>query len=404
MFPASRLPDLGFLAFAGIAAMGSKFLITRQNRHLLNPAAIGALVAGLLGYSAAWWVATPVLLPFLLVAAYLVVRKTRRERLFALYVLVVMAARIGFAYGQGTVDVLGIAWETLASWPAIFLGAFMLTEPLTLPAERQWQSIEAATVGLLSVIPFQIGALASSPELALIVGNVLSACVSPKRLMRLTLVKKTETAPGLWDFAFASDVTPRFEPGQYLEWTLPHAKPDSRGNRRTFTVASSPTEPHVHLGVRIPSEKPSSFKRALSELKPGDRVFGSNLLGEFTMPKRNVPMAWIAGGIGVTPFRAMAQHIVDRGEQRDVVLYYACRTEADFAYRDVFEGAAPLGLRLVCLTDFLTADRIKNDTPDYASRLWYLSGPPMMVDSYKKLLRSIGVSKKMIRTDYFPGY
>lgn len=397
LFPASSVRDLGFLAFASVAAMGSKYVIVRHNRHLLNPAAFGAFAVGLLGYGAAWWVTTSMMLPFLAVAAYLVVKKTRRAELFFLYVATVVLAR--FAFPPSTV------WETLSAWPVVFFGAFMLTEPLTLPTDRGWQRVEAVVVGLLTVIPFQIGTIATSPELALILGNILSAFVSPKRLLRLTLVNKTELAPGLWDFAFASDVPPRFEPGQYLEWTLPHEKPDARGNRRTFTLASAPTEPHVHLGARIPAEGASTFKRSLSALNPGDRLVGSNLLGDFTLPKEtNVPLAWIAGGIGVTPFRSMAQDMVDRNVSRDVVMFYACRTDADFAYRDVLERAGTFGLRLVCLTDHLTAERVATDVPDFAARTWYLSGPPTMVDAYKKLLRSMGVAKQKIRTDYFPGY
>ncbi len=407
LFPATDAAGIAFLTFASVAAMGSKYLITRHNRHFLNPAAVGAVAVGLIGYGAAWWVATAPMLPFVAIAAYLVVKKVRRGELFLIYVATVVLARIIFwlSLGAWPFAVPVMLWETLSSWPVLFFAAFMLTEPLTLPADRGWQRIEAFAVGVFSVIPFHIGPLASTPELALLMGNVLSACVMPKRLLRLTLAEKTEVAPGLWDFAFTPDVPARFEPGQYFEWTLPHANPDSRGNRRTFTVASSPAEPHVHLGVRIPAQKASSFKTALGGLSVGDHLAGSNVLGDFILPKdTDVPLAWIAGGIGVTPFRSMAQDMVDTRTTRNVVMFYACKTDADFAYRDVFTRAEPHGLRPIYLTDLLSADRITSDVPDFASRLWYLSGPPVMVDAYKKLLRSMGVQKKNIRTDYFPGY
>lgn len=418
LFPARSWNDLWFLAFAAVAAIGSKYVLTRHNRHVFNPAALGAFVVGLLGYGSAWWVASPVMLPFVAVGAFLALRKVRRWPLFGVYAVAVLIGRLAFALGDGTVDLVGLAWDTAASWPIVFFGAFMLTEPLTLPADRDWQWTEAAAVGLLSVIPFQFGWVTSTPELALLAGNALSAAVSPKRLLRLTLAKKTELAPGLWDFAFSADVRPRFEAGQYLEWTLPHEKPDARGNRRTFTVASSPSESLVHLGARVPAQNPSSYKRALAALSVGDVVFGSNVLGDFTLPAAsNVPIAWIAGGIGVTPFRSMAQDMVETQTHRDVVLFYACNSPADFAYEESFHLAAPYGVRLARVATgkdtpadwggycgLITADMVRKEAPNYASRLWYLSGPPMMVNAYRTLLASMGVPKRQIRTDYFPGY
>jgi ferredoxin-NADP reductase len=57
-----------------------------------------------------------------------------------------------------------------------------------------------------------------------------------------------------------------------MEWTLSHKNPDSRGIRRYFTIASSPTENDLKLGVHIDPVQSSSYKKALLAMKKGDDI------------------------------------------------------------------------------------------------------------------------------------
>lgn len=395
LFPAAKPSDLVLVAFAGFLAMASKFLITACNRHVLNPAAFGAVAIGLLGWGASWWIATPAMFPLVAVGGLLVARKTRRNLSLVLPFLVVTLLAVSW-----TASVV----DGLLSWPIVFFATIMLTEPLTLPASRFAQVAEATIVGALMMVPFHVGPLYSTPELALLVGNGFACALGAKRLYRLRLEEKREIAPGMFEFAFSSDKKPSFEPGQYFEWTLPMIGADSRGNRRTFTVASSPTEDRVRLGVRIP-EKPSAYKRALAAMRVGDQMFGSNLGGEFVLPSdSSSKLAFIAGGIGITPFRSMAKDLVDRNEKRDIVLLYSSRSEQDFVYGDVFDRAATVGVRTVRVAGVIPQDRVKSEIPDFLDRTFYLSGPGVMVDAFVKMLMGMGVKRTRIRTDYFPGY
>lgn len=52
---------------------------------------------------------------------------------------------------------------------------------------------------------------------------------------------------------------------------------------------------------------------------------------------------------------------------------------------------------------FVTAEMLARRTPDFKQRTWYISGPPGMVNAYKKLLSEAGVPRKQIHTDFFPG-
>ncbi len=408
LFPATRVSDFGVLIFIGIAAMASKYIITVYNRHLLNPAAVGAIAAGLVGWGASWWVGSAWMLPVVLIGGLFVVRKTRRGYLFGTFVLTALVSIFASAWWMGRPLSFDLLQEAFLSWPILFFGTIMLTEPLTLPASKYWQMTEAGLIGLFFAAPFHFGPLYASPELLLVLGNLFACADGFKRLYRLKLEEKKELAPGVFEFVFSSQTKPMFTPGQYFEWTLPHDKPDLRGNRRTFTVASSPSESAVRLGIRMPTE-PSSFKRALSDLKIGDVMFASNVGGEFILPRDpNKKLTFIAGGIGITPFRSMAQYVLDKKEKRDMMLFYACKTPSDFAFQDVFDRASESGLRcLYVATDrdgYLTEEKIKNETPDFLERFYYLSGPPAMVKSYQLLLKKMNIPSSQVHIDYFLGY
>ena len=55
-------------------------------------------------------------------------------------------------------------------------------------------------------------------------------------------------------------------------------------------------------------------------------------------------------------------------------------------------------------TGYITPDSIKQVIPDYQKRLYYLSGPQLMVQNFEKTLKAAGVQNSKIKTDFFPGY
>jgi len=304
------------------------------------------------------------------------------------------------------------------------MATIMLTEPFTTPPQRNQRIAYGALVGALSSWPLALNlglfTIYGTPEFALLVGNVFSYFFNLKRRLILTLNNAKEIAKDTRQFSFASISGPiSYKAGQYLEWTLPHEGTDMRGMRRYFTIASSPTEGDIKLGVKFAPQS-SSFKQNLRALEEGKTILAGQLAGDFILPKdANKKLVFIAGGIGITPFRSMIKYILDTDEKRDVVLFYSNKTYAEIAYKDLLtEAAQRINLRSVYLVnekegvpggfpvevEFITPDMIKNKVPDYAERVFYLSGPDAMVTSYKKLLRGMGVPRKNIKTDYFPGF
>jgi ferredoxin-NADP reductase len=231
------------------------------------------------------------------------------------------------------------------------------------------------------------------------------------------VVRIEKMTSGCYDFIFKPDRKLDFQPGQYLDWTLDVRNPDDRGNRRTFTIASAPTDGEVRLGVKL-YRSPSAFKRSLSTMKPGDVIYGAQLAGDFTLPKdRGTKLAFIAGGIGVTPFRSMVQDMIDRRERRSVVVLYGNDKVDEIAYAEVFDRAErELGIKTVyAVADdpalgsnmhkgFIDAALIQREVPDFKERMFYISGPRAMVLRFRSVLRELGVAHSRIKEDFFPGF
>lgn len=395
--------EIAILMLGGVTAMASKYLIAPFRKHIFNPTALAAFILYISGLSTAvWWVGDPWMTPFVLVIGLLVVRKTRRFAMFfsfiaAWLISLALFGRTSFSSFQSFLFAIG---------PILFFATIMLTEPITTPPTRKLQSIYGGLVGFLLNMNFSIGGFAATPEFILIIGNLFSYITGFRRKLVLSLKEKRELAKNIQEFTFTPDQAFSFKSGQYLEWTLAHEKMDSRGNRRYFTIASSPTEKNVKLGVKYNSP-PSSFKNTLFSFSEGDKIFAGQLGGDFILPHdARKKLVFLAGGIGITPFRSMVKYLLDRRERRDVFLFYAAKSDDEVAYRDVFsEAQVEIGLKMrYVIGSRLDAELLKQEVPDYSDRIFYISGPIAMVNGFKKMLLSMGVSRLNIVTDYFPGF
>jgi len=287
--------------------------------------------------------------------------------------------------------------------PFFFFACVMLTEPLTAPQGKVWRLIYGVVVGGLAAPNVAIARYYFTPEVALLVGNLLTVIVSPQGRVVLTLERIEQAAAGVYDFVFQPDRKLAFAAGQYLEWTLPLQGSDSRGNRRYFTIAFSP--------------RGSAFKRGLSQLQPGDQIVASQLAGSFTLPRnRRRKLAFIAGGIGMTPFRSMLEELLERGETRPIKVLYGNNRLDEVAYADVLKRARDelgiptwyavrdaTGATSDMKVGFIDADMIEERIPDYRDRTFYVSGPQPMVSATRESLRELGVPAWRIKTDFFPG-
>lgn len=416
--PTASLVDwhgIAFLIWAAVFAMASKYLLAIRKKHIFNPTAVAvALTALALNQYASWWVAGNLaMLAFVLVGGLLVARKLQRFDLVLAFTVTAIGTII---LTSPSFDPLTTAEKAIIHTSLLFFAFVMLTEPMTTPPTRARRIGYGAFVGILFAPAAHIGSIYSTPELALVAGNVLSYLLSPKAKYLVTFKEKHEVGKDIDEFIFtlpSGTKVPKFQPGQYMEWTLgrPAKGPgsargtDSRGNRRYFTLASSPTEPELRLGIKF-YEQWSSFKEHLASLQPGDTIMCGQLAGDFTLLRDpRAKLAFVAGGIGVTPFRSMAKYLADRNERRSVTLLYSAASAAEFCFKEIFDEAErKFGMKTVYVEGRLDPTRIAKEIPDYLERTFYLSGPRSMVTAFEDALQRMRVPWRQIKTDFFPGF
>jgi ferredoxin-NADP reductase len=416
--PIKSVSDLPLLFWAAVLTMASKYILAINNKHIFNPVAVAVTLTAL-GFngSASWWIGTLSMLPFSLLGL-LIVRKIRRYDLVFYFFVASLVTMLGFSIIQGS-NILTTLKQLMFSSPVFFFAFVMLTEPLTTPPTKSLQAAYGVLTGILFVPQFHLGTFYTTPEQALVIGNIFSYLVSPKYKVISTIQQKIQIAPSMIDFLFVPKKKIAFSPGQYMEWTVPHKNPDARGNRRYFTIASSPTEDTLRLGVKF-YPNGSSYKKAMAAIDTNTPIVGDQLGGDFTMPKDTTQkLVFIAGGIGITPFRSMIKYLIDLKLPRPIVLFYANKTADEIVYADVFNQAqAELGIKMVyTLTDQtkipanwmgkvgrIDANMISQEVPDFMQRIFYLSGPHAMVNAYEETLKNMGVPEKQIKIDFFPGF
>lgn len=202
-----------------------------------------------------------------------------------------------------------------------------------------------------------------------------------------------------------------YKPGQYVILELDVEDPE--GNTRPLSIASSPTEDFLLLSTKI---RETPFKQKLAALKQGDKVKVKGPLGVFTLKEDAEEIVFLGGGIGITPFRDMIKYATDRKLAIKLALLYSNKTTADIVYKDewnAFEKQNPHLKVVNTITDDaswhgrkgrINEAMIKEFCSDINKALFYICGPPGMVEGLSNLLKTMNVPQSNIKIEKFAGY
>jgi ferredoxin-NADP reductase len=215
-------------------------------------------------------------------------------------------------------------------------------------------------------------------------------------------------------FAFERPADLDYAPGQFLFVLLQATgDPQSQPIEHHFSFSSSPTEPNVEFTTRMTG---SEFKNRLVEIEPGALLHIAGPDGAFVVGQDARKVAFVCGGIGITPTRSHVRWALDTDADLDLVVLAGNRDLASTAFREEFEAIASPRVRVVNVlsqpepewqgrTGQIDADVVRAELPDWADRDFFVSGPAMMVDSIVRLLvEEVGVSADRVMSEHFPGY
>lgn len=225
--------------------------------------------------------------------------------------------------------------------------------------------------------------------------------------MKLQLVSITNETPDVKTFRFAPEAPFAWKPGQYLHYTLPHPNADDRHEDRWFTISSAPFEGHVAITTRLASEHGSTFKQALNGLQPGAEILAEGPEGDFVVDDPAGQFVFIAGGIGITPFRSIITQADHDGHPLNINLLYANRDDT-YVFDAQLQAIAARHpeFKIHKFTDprhIETAD-IQRIMAGLAQPHFYVSGPEPMAEHYEGVLKELSIADDHIHGDFFPGY
>ena len=235
---------------------------------------------------------------------------------------------------------------------------------------------------------------------------------------KMILKARKDLCKGTCGFCFEKPPSFEFRPGQFANFLIAPAITDPGGGTRTLSIASAPHEAELMIATRM---RDTGFKRALSALPIGSDVDIQGPFGDFTLLHgTEQPAVFLAGGIGITPFRSMIRHAIQTNSQQRIFLFYSVRDLAEAAFwgelqeADQFNSHFKLVLTLTrpaemkpgwqCETGYITEAMLRKSLPDLQVPKFYIAGPPAMVTSMSRMLTAAGVPDEHIRVEEFAGY
>jgi phthalate 4,5-dioxygenase reductase subunit len=205
------------------------------------------------------------------------------------------------------------------------------------------------------------------------------------REMVLTVRKKSEIADGVFLFELRSPTgadLPPFMPGSHITVTAPS------GQKRRYSLCNDPAErDHYLIAVKREASGRGGSLSFTKDIREGDEITLEPPANEFEMSASEPrSFIFIAGGIGITPIRAMIRHCIRHGKL-NFKLYYFTRTPEATAFREEF-SAGELAGKVILHHD--------NGDPKQAYDLWpvleeqrgahlYCCGPRGLMDSVRDM-------------------
>ena len=244
-----------------------------------------------------------------------------------------------------------------------------------------------------------------------------TAAVAPVTESRL--IGREEVAERTMAFRFYRPLNWTFQAGQFLDMTLlDPSETDAEGNTRSFSIASAPYEDTLMVATRM---RDTAFKRVLRSMPLGSPVKLEGPSGDLTLHSDVSRAAvFLAGGIGITPFRSIVSQAAKDKRAHRIFLFYSNRRLEDAPFLDelqALEHENPNYKLIASMTDMTKSHRtwrgetglidkemLASHLKDAVSPIYYIAGPPEMVKGLGTMIHDIGVDDADVRAEEFSGY
>jgi ferredoxin-NADP reductase len=193
---------------------------------------------------------------------------------------------------------------------------------------------------------------------------------------------------------------------------------DDEGGVRNFSIASAPGEPDLMIATRM---RDTAFKRVLKTMPLGTEVRIAGPFGSLTLPHNAArPAVFLAGGIGITPFRSMLRQAAEQKLPHHLFLFYSNRRPEDAAFLEELEELEKENSNYKFIgtmtelprsnrvwrgeTGYINQEMLAKYIGDLAAPIYYIAGPPDLVAAMEQTLSDAGVNSDDVRAEEFAGY
>lgn len=232
-------------------------------------------------------------------------------------------------------------------------------------------------------------------------------------------IKKEKIAKSTYSFYFEKPQGFEFIAGQYNRWTLPINAMDGRGSSRFFTISSPPFEKEFLVFTTKIIQ--SDFKKALSKLEAGKEIKIFGPMGQFVLDEDNQDEnVFIAGGIGITPFHSILMNAAVNNSTKLLTLFVSFSMPQDLVFFDELAKLPQIHPNIKIIytitkpqesqmpwneeTGRISDTMIKKYVADISQCIFYIVGPPSMVEGTQKLLEEMNIPNEHVKTEQFSGY
>ena len=228
---------------------------------------------------------------------------------------------------------------------------------------------------------------------------------------RVRYLRRIEVTRDVASFRFERPAEYVFLPGQYASLTLQ----TRRGPiTEQFSHSAAPADDYLEVTTRLTG---SAFKNALASLRADDIVTLSGPSGLLTLPPGTRRVAFLTGGIGVTPIRCIVRDAQQRGTGLRATVFFGMQTRQDAPFLKELEAYAAASSEVSVVPvvadpepgwagerGFITSDIVQRHLQEPRDWLWMIVGPPPMLAPMLALLAGLVVPAAAILTESFSGY
>ncbi|MDD2654927.1 MAG: FAD-dependent oxidoreductase [Candidatus Omnitrophica bacterium] len=235
------------------------------------------------------------------------------------------------------------------------------------------------------------------------------------KTIKAKLIDKIQRTPSVASFRLIPEEQLNFIPGQFLQVVFDKDNSNNKDLNKYLSFSASPSKDYIEFTKRI-SE--SNFSQKLKNLNLNDEVTIKAPLGSCVFRDEYKKIAFLIGGIGITPVISIIEFIAGNKIQTDVTLFYSNRTEEEIAFKKELDDwrRNNCNIKVIytvtdcpakdssCVFGRIDKNLLVQNTSDLKERIIFIFGPPKMVEAMKSLCLEVGCKEENLKTESFVGY